>query len=74
VKVGDLVRLGREANPGGFHRAPGRAKPYHDYPPGIVTKVSPARTRNRALVTVRHTSGEELVWGDYELEVINESR
>ena len=71
MKVGDLVRL---ENPNSFHRAAERKNPYYDYPPGIVTKVSPASVKGRWVVTVTHISGEELVWADHELEVINESR
>jgi len=71
VKVGDLVKL--ECPEKG--RAPGRAQPYYSYPPGVVTGVRHARSmRNCMMVTVMHTSGEELVWADYELKVVNESR
>ena len=71
MKVGDLVKL--ECPEKG--RAPGRALPYYGYPPGIVTVVRHARSmRDCMMVTVIHSSGEELVWADYELKVINESR
>ena len=71
MKVGDLVKLHRIAP----SRAPGRALPYDGYPPGIVTGVRHARSmRDCMMITVTHSSGEELVWADYELKVINESR
>jgi len=71
VKVGDLVKL----EGAGGSRAPGRALPYYGYPPGIVTGVRHARSmRDCMMITVIHSSGEELVWADHELKVINESR